>query len=68
VKLNGHTLASFECTSRKLRVWRWKIPAGTLQEKNTLVFELPDAVSPARLGRSADRRTLAVGIASIQLP
>ena len=49
------------------RQWRWKIPAGALKQKNTLVLELPDAVSPAELDRSRDTRKLAVGIASMRL-
>ena len=66
-ELNGTTLAFFECRDREFREWHWKIPAGTLREKNTLVLELPDAVSPAELHRSRDTRKLAVGIASLRL-
>jgi hypothetical protein len=32
------------------------IPPGTLQEKNVLVFELPDAESPLKLGTEPDPR------------
>lgn len=66
-ELNGTTLASFACSVRSFRQWRWKIPAGALKQKNTLVLELPDAVSPAELDRSRDTRKLAVGIASMRL-
>ncbi len=66
-ELNGTTVASFECSDRRFQDWRWKIPAGTLKEKNTLVLELPDAASPAELDRSRDTRKLAVGIASMRL-
>lgn len=66
-ELNGATVASFECSSRRFREWRWKIPAGTLRKTNTLILQLPDAVSPAELGRSRDTRKLAVGIASMKL-
>jgi len=66
-ELNGTTLASFQCSDRTFRVWRWKIPVGTLRDTNTLVLKLPDAVSPAELGRGRDTRKLALGIASMRL-
>ncbi len=67
VVLNGRVLAEYRCSGRRPRRWLWQVPPGILGSENTLVFEHPEAISPAARNRGHDRRKLAVGLISFQV-
>jgi 4-amino-4-deoxy-L-arabinose transferase-like glycosyltransferase len=62
VSLNGHEIASFACRQRSPHTRQLNVPQGVAKLDNELVLDLPDAVSPAKLGQSQDQRQLALGL------
>ena len=70
--MNGKHAGNWVIT-REGGKWRFQeqtihIPNSLINdEKITLTFELPDAISPAELGMSKDVRELALAVASIVL-
>lgn len=56
VILNGQQLATFILSAPEAQLEPIVIPEGALREKNVLIFELPDAASPQKLGAEPDPR------------
>jgi len=65
--LNGYHLASLTKTPASSPIDVIPIPPGALKESNRLVIQLPDAVSPAEVEPSRDKRTLALRVKWIRL-
>ena len=65
VSLNGRWLGDAEATASA--TYAWMLASGSLGEQNTLVLELPDAVSPADLGVSGDSRRLGFTVEWLEL-
>ena len=57
--VNGHALATLEMTPGRA-TYRWRLPAALVQEQTQLELTFAYTASPHTLGRSDDRRRLAV--------
>ena len=66
VTLNGQLLANFTLTAPEAQLQTMVIPEGALQSSNVLVFELPDAASPQKLGTEADPRPRGIRLSWIE--
>ncbi|MEP6922771.1 MAG: hypothetical protein ABI967_16760 [bacterium] len=66
VTLNGQLLANFTLTAPEAQLQTMVIPEGALQSRNVLVFELPDAASPQKLGTEADPRPRGIRLSWIE--
>ena len=51
--LNGHRVGELTLTNKAAEDLSFELPITALQKENVLVFELPDAEHPNRLGVSA---------------
>lgn len=60
--LNGKNIDSFVCNQRRPHLHETKVPEGSFEKENSLIFLLPDAVAPSELSESSDSRKLALGI------
>ena len=67
VRLNDWQIASLTITDNQAHDYSFEFLAGTLQEKNYLVFDLPDAVPLSTVTPTDDPRRLGVAIHSLQL-
>jgi len=62
VTLNGRAVGDYRCTDWSVHRRTFDLSPGTLRSTNRLVFSLPDARSPASLGKGGDRRILALAV------
>lgn len=60
--VNGDSIGSREFAARGTQTWRVPAEIWNRRSPRTLTFRLPDAISPAALGRSGDRRLLGLRI------
>jgi hypothetical protein len=67
ITLNGQKLAEWTSSSSEPAERIIEIPARLLQQNNTVIFQLPDAASPRRLGVSNDDRLLGLSVQWIEL-
>jgi len=67
VKLNGEQLQATTLTEGAATDVTFTLPQQRLARENVILFELPDAESPARLGLSDDRRLLGLGAQWLEL-
>jgi hypothetical protein len=67
IKLNDQQLADWALTSATPQLFSIEIPAGTLREKNVLVFVLPDAATPRSLEGNNDWRLLGFNVQWIEI-
>jgi hypothetical protein len=62
MEINGQALQTLTLTEIDAKVYQLIIPGAVLREKNVLIFELPDAESPAYLGISNETRLLGINV------
>jgi len=62
VTLNGRAVAGYRCPDWSVHRRSFDLPPGAPRATNRLVFSLPDARSPASLGKGGDRRILALAL------
>lgn len=62
VTLNNRDLGEYACTDWSVHRRTFALPSGVLRRTNRLVFFLPDARSPASLGKGNDQRILALAL------
>ncbi len=62
VLCNGSAISELVCSERSPHTRTFTVPAELLRRETSIVFELPDAVAPAEVSKSADTRRLALGI------
>ena len=62
IQLNGHLIDTLTLRDSTAQEYSWKMPKGMLRQRNTLIFGLPDAVSPKSLNLSADPRDLGIAV------
>ncbi len=67
LRLNGQPVGELSAGDTELREYRFPLPAGALQPKNRLTFELPDASTPASVGEGSDQRLLGVSLQWLEL-
>jgi hypothetical protein len=67
VELNQNRIAAFTCSQRSPHLRELPVPQGVATTSNTLVFILPDAISPSELMGKRDSRKLAIGVNWIEL-
>ncbi len=64
--LNDRELLTATITERAGQDFEVQLPAEVLRDKNTIVFELPDAESPQKLGSGPDPRPRGIRLTSVQ--
>ncbi len=67
LNLNGQRLETLVLREDKTEEYKLLLPRGLPRERNVLVFELPDASSPLKLGVNQDSRHLGIALYRIQL-
>lgn len=67
IRLNDKEVANWTLTSAEPQLRTIEIPASVLQDKNVLVFDLPDATSPRILGISEDWRLLGFNVQWLEI-
>jgi len=67
VELNGRPIATLVLKESAPREYSIAVPADVLQERNVLIFGLPNAESPATFGLSKDDRPLAINVQWLEI-
>jgi len=67
VKLNGHELETLLMSDAQMRTYSVKLPQQFLAAKNTLIFQFPNAASPASVSAGSDDRVLGIKVESIEI-
>ena len=67
IRLNGQPVGELSVDAPAPREYQLALPAGGLQAKNVLTFDLPDATSPAALNDGQDLRLLGIALQWIEL-
>jgi hypothetical protein len=62
VRLNGREITTFDGDGESPRLVEINLPEDDITEDNTLELRLPQAQSPASLGKAGDNRVLGIGI------
>jgi hypothetical protein len=67
IEVNGVSIRTLTLTEIEPQVYEVAIPGAVLREKNVLIFELPDAESPASRGLGNETRLLGINVQWMKL-